>query len=214
MGKTQASYFLWIALSGSPPRGWGKLLVLIDIRSSDRFTPTRVGKTSSGVCGQRRTSVHPHAGGENVMLPPLIIRNTVHPHAGGENCLSVIANGAQSGSPPRGWGKHLLAPSPCGSCAVHPHAGGENVAAFPFPLLMPGSPPRGWGKHSGFLSDRRRRRFTPTRVGKTLGQSPSTMGHTVHPHAGGENASIIPFLDCGIRFTPTRVGKTSASSSL
>ena len=53
------------ALSGSPPRGWGKLSVAHGILSIPRFTPTRVGKTYFSSGARMSRSVHPHAGGEN-----------------------------------------------------------------------------------------------------------------------------------------------------
>ena len=75
-----------------------------------------------------------------------------------------------------------------------------------------GSPPRGWGRRAAGAARVGPGRFTPTRVGTTtrgLGLSPVT---TVHPHAGGDDATASvahPFLD---RFTPTRVGTTPRTS--
>ena len=71
-----------------------------------------------------------------------------------------------------------------------------------------GSPPRGWGKRTSHDRQRRRMRFTPTRVGKTVFKRWLVLLVSVHPHAGGENYLswlLQIFYD---RFTPTRVGKT------
>ena len=96
-----------------------------------------------------------------------------------------------------------------------------------------GSPPRGWGKRRLAASDSRRLRFTPTRVGKTPEVNAPLTFLSVHPHAGGENASrqaryaanaVHPhaggentrrgcLIGRVVRFTPTRVGKTNASAS-
>ncbi len=58
--------------TGSPPRAWGKLHDGPGPRCTGRFTPTRVGKTiASGARGQR-TTVHPHARGENCHFVPLL----------------------------------------------------------------------------------------------------------------------------------------------
>jgi len=50
---------------GSPPRVWGKLTIARIGRVSVRFTPTRVGKTSSCLLILLMCTVHPHACGEN-----------------------------------------------------------------------------------------------------------------------------------------------------
>ena len=52
--------------NGSPPRGWGKPAQPAVLAYSKRFTPTRVGKTRMTWARARPTTVHPHAGGENV----------------------------------------------------------------------------------------------------------------------------------------------------
>ena len=52
---------------------------------TNRFTPTRVGKTLSVRSDLSRSSVHPHAGGENVRSSARLAACPVHPHAGGEN---------------------------------------------------------------------------------------------------------------------------------
>ena len=91
-----------------------------------------------------------------------------------------------------------------------------------------GSPPRVWGKPAPTAIAPSRRRFTPTRVGKTSNPAVLILGETVHPHACGENAAgstpsiesagspprvwgkrgNSPSVHRGGRFTPTRVGKT------
>ena len=51
----------------------------------NRFTPTRVGKTSHRALMALGVSVHPHAGGENSSVSMKLSGSTVHPHSGGEN---------------------------------------------------------------------------------------------------------------------------------
>ena len=111
------------------------------------------------------------------------------------------------GSPPRGWGKQNLlfphntplrfTPTRVGktrSCllgrdvdAVHPHAGGENAFLRAYKSIIFGSPPRGWGKLHRRPGLHSHRRFTPTRVGKTIEYGGQIYEYAVHPHAGGEN---------------------------
>ena len=50
---------------------------------------------------------------------------------------------------------------------VHPHACGDNTILAVATDPMTGSPPRVWGQPESLLSNRRTVRFTPTRVGTT-----------------------------------------------
>jgi len=94
-----------------------------------RFTPTRVGTTSTGLDGLNGSTVHPHARGDNIDLSPL-----------GDNVC---------GSPPRAWGQQepdaagsafpRFTPTRVGTTTramkivfcttVHPHARGDNVSS-------------------------------------------------------------------------------------
>ena len=95
-----------------------------------------------------------------------------------------------------------------------------------------GSPPRVWGRHRQGQPLNNHRRFTPTRVGKTLSNVGTASPKTVHPHACGEDLEFphkrLETLGSpprvwgrlqaqvaaahAVRFTPTRVGKTSRAS--
>ena len=72
-------------ISGSSPRGWGKLDDRVIQTVGQRFIPTRVGKAR----GYRFLSVP----------------GSVHPHAGGESTHTIMYVKSQDGSSPRGWGK-------------------------------------------------------------------------------------------------------------
>ena len=54
-----------------------------------------------------------------------------------------------------------------------------------------GSPPRVWGKPAAGDEHVERTRFTPTRVGKTCKRWSFRQKCPVHPHACGENASVL-----------------------
>ncbi len=174
---------------GSPPRLWGKHHTRALDGLPDRFTPTLVGKTKV---------LH----GSGGMRP-------VHPHACGENYGKWICHSRGAGSPPRLWGKphlhqrlnvHLrFTPTLVGKTTsparlgapptVHPHACGENAARSWTDSRIDGSPPRLWGKPSAARWQRRLGRFTPTLVGKTIGNATMVLPIEVHPHACGENAT-------------------------
>ncbi len=221
VGKTAIGRDRNVRLSGSPPRGWGKLTRSGLGIGFTRFTPTRVGKTSVPLWWYGMFSVHPHAGGENLR------RNSVRPTAcgspprgWGKRTTSPSSGVQRVGSPPRGWGKRALVRLRALSFSVHPHAGGENITArrlvWPYNGSPPrgwgkraprcriwccnfGSPPRGWGKHTAKELVLEHIRFTPTRVGKTASCPATRPTCAVHPHAGGENvhASIAPMSSLG-----------------
>ena len=220
--------------SGSPPRVWGKRLHHPVFQPDQRFTPTRVGKTY----GLRRCRR----------------KRTVHPHACGENGISLMPAYPGFGSPPRVWGKLLtlrhcvhhrrFTPTRVGKTqpyayspvppTVHPHACGENQGNPVAESGGVGSPPRVWGKLLRPSETRWRRRFTPTRVGKTSVVQAAGRSTPVHPHACGENrvsgqafAQVLgspprvwgkrkrnPDITQRLRFTPTRVGKTQTPATL
>jgi len=77
-----------LAMTGPPPRAWGKRQNDWPVPARVRSTPTRVGKTF-----QRTEFCHWHS---------------VHPHARGENVRSAIARPSSVGPPPRAWGKRLV----------------------------------------------------------------------------------------------------------
>ncbi len=131
----------------------------------------------------------------------------VHPHVRGEHADATTFDFRGNGSPPRAWGRWTVPGVPWDS---------------------PGSPPRAWGRPGRELQPSPVRRFTPTRVGKTDGQTPRSEVPAVHPHARGEDELAEGFAGdhdgspprawgrqtigdremSRVRFTPTRVGKT------
>jgi len=83
-GEIAVSGFAEPNTHGSPPRPWGNLRDQHLHARRHRFTPTPVGKSSSGSGACPLTPVHPHARGEIL----------------GE----ALADAAVGGSPPRPWG--------------------------------------------------------------------------------------------------------------
>ena len=75
--------------------------------------------------------------------------------------------------------------------SVHPHAGGENEAAVAATELNNRFTPTRVGKTGRGLGIAIHQRFTPTRVGKTALPAGTNALGTVHPHAGGENATSL-----------------------
>ena len=155
-------------------------------RLYQRFTPTRVGNTWN------RKELR-------VLFP-------VHPHARGEYGASTSTLVCVAGSPPRAWGiraihdlgsaRERFTPTRVGNTApvprlpaaisVHPHARGEYGEAVVRQFDLAGSPPRAWGIRNRRTRQHFALRFTPTRVGNTLGHAKNRGGAAVHPHARGE----------------------------
>ena len=154
---------------------------------SPRSIPTRVGTTSP------RTPGAP--------------RSTVHPHACGDNWRSVLTSLSPSGPSPRVWGQLLSVlgesvrersiPTRVGTTwmritrqkmsTVHPHACGDNVEAPPPPATSSGPSPRVWGQRQMVAGLGVHRGPSP----RVWGQPPQTglpsCSTTVHPHACGDN---------------------------
>ena len=227
-GENVSAHGTEISAFGSPPRVWGKPSNPTLLTTTDRFTPTRVGKTGAFFSAPCTPAVHPHACGENTGF-----------------CRDARP---LPGSPPRVWGKRgrrdaagdidRFTPTRVGKTRartvkaqpypVHPHACGENQRRRLVNCQPGGSPPRVWGKRTAAPRRPPAARFTPTRVGKTPAGAAPASSSPVHPHACGENrysdSQVIGA--CGSpprvwgklqvrevfrrddRFTPTRVGKT------
>ncbi len=112
------------------------------------------------------------------------------------------------GAPPRAWGGQVgdavhvrLARSTptcvgrtpgrllaLGSGAEHPHVRGEDRSNRSMNAARAGAPPRAWGGRQGRAPAHRRRRSTPTCVGRTSRRSHPPTANAEHPHVRGEDA--------------------------
>ena len=187
-GKPCGAGMLGPIQSGTPPRVWGKLLLMrpsrtipvhphacgenvprIRSRNPSRYTPTCVGKTNLAH-GCRFLPVHPHVCGENT--PPACRVNRVADtpqRVWGKRCtFSKIPTGL-TGTPPRVWGK--------------PEA---ELCRMGY-MTLGGTPPRVWGKRSPLYSQKSMVTGTPPRVwGKLLLASDDLLIPGT-PHVCGEN---------------------------
>src|SRR5690606_26784510 len=112
-----------------------------------RYTPTRVGTTSS-----RPDSSWPTA---------------VHPHARGDDCYQRDWYFVCCGTPPRAWGRLWGGLGFGPTSSVHPHARGDDLRDKYAVGGVDGTPPRAWGRRQRSGPTALRRRYTPTRVGTT-----------------------------------------------
>ena len=240
--------------AGSPPRVWGRQSWPAGASRWGRFTPTRVGKTLWHNAVGQGHMVHPHACGEDRGRP---VRSLAHPGSPprvwgrrfvrGTEARRVRFTPTRVGKtirPGRHWRQGAgFTPTRVGKTAkvgnstrfnpVHPHACGEDSIVSISAALLYGSPPRVWGRLDGCPSRLSLRRFTPTRVGKTLAVRCHHVMAAVHPHACGEDRQVLLRLSVDVgspprvwgrlrvsvttvredRFTPTRVGKTCVPRS-
>ena len=145
-GEKRPAFSMMDSVSGSPPRGRGKVFPKVPASSSLRITPAWAGKSRSR---SRRCS-----GGRD------------HPRVGGEKEKGRALTHYALGSPPRGRGKECtgdtckpntrITPAWAGKSAVpvvifsiawdHPRVGGEKWSAVRVCRHGWGSPPRGRGK--------------------------------------------------------------------
>ena len=158
-------------LTGSPPRGRGKALILRVVNFGIGITPAWAGKS----CRTWRAT----GGGRD------------HPRVGGEKRPQPWAKPVPKGSPPRGRGKDMdtlqtvhdaritpaWAGKSCGRAAPraqkgdHPRVGGEKRQARTYTASCQGSPPRGRGKGGSDAGPRPHLGITPAWAGKRLKRS-------------------------------------------
>ena len=153
--------------TGTSPRMWGKPGEHFGFCILERNIPTHVGKTRRAPRAFQGRTEHPHACGENAVLPD--------------------RPALRDGTSPRMWGKqrrhrrnyqhrrniptHVGKTSGCvirtDTISEHPHACGENSCAGQHAIQPPGTSPRMWGKRiRGRRTDLIQRNI-PTHVGKT-----------------------------------------------
>ena len=179
------------AVRGPSPRGWGELGDGGRGAGSRRTIPTRVGRTPDG--GGRRCQF------------------ADHPHAGGENSAMRESRDLSRGPSPRGWGEPVQRAEPVAHMRTiptrvgrtawsvpiharktdHPHAGGENRSGGCPGYRAGGPSPRGWGERVQMLGLVTSHRTIPTRVGRTAADDRREHRQLDHPHAGGENDSMV-----------------------
>ena len=194
---------------GSPPRGRGKVSVLLNNDFHIRITPAWAGKRCFQI--------------------GLFHRRRDHPRVGGEKLFAVVACPALKGSPPRGRGKAGCAAlrwsfggitpawagkSPLSALEVvcrgdHPRVGGEKFNAYAKIWNEWGSPPRGRGKAVRLKYDTAAERITPAWAGKRKPTTTTSSSATDHPRVGGEKLEWAPITFLMLGSPPRGRGKVT-----
>ena len=206
-GENASSATSVAMLTGSSPRGRGKLTQHQDIAIHAGLIPAWAGKT--------------------IRAGLLINDVEAHPRVGGENAGFGGAHRAVDGSSPRGRGKRDattasgytdgLIPAWAGktACGVdqhrrsraHPRVGGEN-RLYSYTVSSPtGSSPRGRGKPVCVDKLREESRLIPAWAGKTHRGGPASLRPRAHPRVGGENIEQLGTILIPVGSSPRGRGK-------
>ena len=156
------------AVSGTPPRAWGRAVVHLSRVLDGRYTPTCVGKSPTPARRTARTSVHPHVRGEEELRSRRItVPNGTPPRAWGRGTIGV-SELRRSRYTPTCVGKSLAQGHWGFRNTVHPHVRGEEPSPFTPNAAPSGTPPRAWGRGHAHRRGAGHARYTPTCVGKRL----------------------------------------------
>ena len=156
-----------------------------------------------------------------------------HPHARGEDVGTILIVSGMMETPPRTWGRRHQAegtetsrgntPTHVGKTLFrlptgwrlqkHPHARGEDAAVGQLNGSQQETPPRTWGRRVLFLSGGNSLRNTPTHVGKTGPRRRRRQGRRKHPHARGEDSSIVSVGLTSMETPPRTWGRPSRCAS-
>jgi hypothetical protein len=155
---------------------------------------------------------------------------TVHPHGSWGHVTCPIQSDGDVRFIPTLVGNTATRPGPLCWPPVQPHLRGEHVSTASPARMNSGSSPRPWGTRPRRWSTNRRSRFIPTLVGTrpcrratdwcarfipTLMENTSRLhstgsSSTVHPHARGEHAFGLIFLDLDNGSSPRTWGTQQA----
>ncbi len=175
----------------TPPRTWGRRLRRGAVQTSDRNTPTHVGKTTGEDLRHSDQEKHPHARGEDKMLLRLLVAlKETPPRTWGR----LPVNGQLLllfGNTPTHVGKTNFSRRRGNMFEKHPHARGEDPPWAPCWLTRWETPPRTWGRLGDGSDTKVLSGNTPTHVGKTEKGSNSGMSSKKHPHARGEDRFVV-----------------------
>ena len=175
----------------TPPRTWGRHLLVEVGGTPVGNTPTHVGKTDATTTRRSSSRKHPHARGEDRRQRLLAAENgETPPRTWGRRAAHRPARGPCRNTPTH-VGKTFACRFPAACARKHPHARGEDVPCGARMTTPQETPPRTWGR----LADRTAAAVaagnTPTHVGKTEHGDGRAVGYRKHPHARGEDCSMV-----------------------
>ena len=154
-------------VQGSPPRGRGKVLLLIAGNPQKGITPAWAGKSCTPLYGISGVRDHPRVGGEKRRKFSYLWKQSGSPPRGRGKVDALNVPTAGTGITPAWAGKSMKLENLIDALEDHPRVGGEKGTAEPDREPCGGSPPRGRGKgiYHSFLSPSTR--ITPAWAGKS-----------------------------------------------
>ena len=172
----------------TPPRAWGRRVLLLlepDLRGN---TPTGVGKTSDLSQHRYHQRKHPHGRGEDhVFHDHSTKRRETPPRAWGRP-LMALEEKKEIGNTPTGVGKTIREYQKAQTAKKHPHGRGEDSSGRYKNQQPLETPPRAWGRRPRQPLLVRTGRNTPTGVGKTVTAGKKSETPKKHPHGRGEDS--------------------------
>ena len=157
-GEKGGAWWIIILFLGSPPRGRGKALLLLDAGVVVGITPAWAGKNWPTASTTSTGWDHLRMGGEKIsMSSTVFFWQGSPPHGRGKDAEFVVTV-AGGGITPAWAGKSRTSTGSCHFWEDHPRMGGEKPVAMHSLTTKAGSPPRGRGKgcriHSGIKPPR------------------------------------------------------------
>ena len=191
----------------TPPHAWGRHTASRESASSNRNTPTCVGKTGLRAGCQRMNWKHPHMRGEDersAIIPEEA--GETPPHAWGRQNDDDILNSVY-GNTPTCVGKTYTWRVLPFSREKHPHMRGEDKGRQEMNESLRETPPHAWGRPHMDVKAMPRSRNTPTCVGKTFFQEVRLSVLRKHPHMRGEDRTQATAPDTPLETPPHAWGR-------
>ena len=173
-------------MTGSPPRGRGKVFLTDLVRVVVRITPAQAGKSRRCCLPGSPRRDHPRVGGEKVALQAALNGLIGSPPRGrGKVTLTYYYRQLERITPAWAGKSNLLGQSPWKS-EDHPRVGGEKHQDESSVMELQGSPPRGRGKGPHHKYCHPFHRITPAWAGKRSSHPSGSSMAWDHPRVGGE----------------------------
>ncbi len=187
----------------TPPRAWGRQLLIQMASLMITNTPTGVGKTVKHLISGSSLREHPHGRGEDRRwIPSRKSHSETPPRAWGRPLHGKYPPG-KTGNTPTGVGKTHQGQPGAERRKKHPHGRGEDADQPDIAGQQEETPPRAWGRRAPGRSTSLLSRNTPTGVGKTAQPELCSRPQWKHPHGRGEDGKA-PWVPGSGEETPPR----------
>ncbi len=171
---------------GSPPRAWGRRVLLGTLPGGLRITPTGVGTAAASWWRTRSRADHPHGRGDGRFRSPALESPVGSPPRAWGRPSSLLLGRSVPRITPTGVGTAPRRPRRAASAQDHPHGRGDGGLRQESGRGERGSPPRAWGRRKPRRCVWPEGRITPTGVGTATAATAGGVSHADHPHGRGD----------------------------